>query len=172
MYAPAVRGDVVEAAAAGFTVHIKLTVQAAPDDVYRTLVHNIGDWWNPDHTYSHNAHNLTLDDKAMGCFCEKLPNQGSVRHMEVVYATPGSDLRMIGGLGPLQGIAATGPLTIELTSADNAKPPTATTLQVTYAVGGYQPKGMESWAAPVNAMLTEQFTRLKQFAEKGSKGRK
>jgi len=166
------KGDIVESAPGGFTVRITLPVQASPADVYRVLVRNVGDWWNPEHTFSGNAHNLSIDDKAMGCFCEKLPDQGSVRHMQVVYAAPGQTLRMTGGLGPLQGIAASGPLTIVLAPAGDAKPPVATVLQVTYTVGGYQPKGMESWATPVDAMLTEQFTRLKAFAEEGNKGLK
>ncbi len=31
----------------------------------------------------------------MGCFCERLPNQGGVRHMEVVYLDPGKVLAML-----------------------------------------------------------------------------
>ena len=180
--APPSRGDVLESAPGGFTVRITLSVQATPADVYRALVRNVGDWWNPEHTFSGNAHNLSIDDKAMGCFCEKLADQGSVRHLEVVYAAPGQSLRMTGGLGPLQGIAASGSLTIALArpadaaapnaTAPNATTPNATTVQVTYAVAGYQPTGMESWAAPVDAMLTDQFIRFKTFVEKGSKGLK
>jgi hypothetical protein len=50
------------------------------------------DWWNPTHTFSSDAHNLSIDDKAMGCFCEKLASGGSVHHLEVVYADPGQKL--------------------------------------------------------------------------------
>jgi hypothetical protein len=39
-------------------------------------------------------------------------NQGGVRHMQVVYVDPGKTLRMIGGLGPLQSMAATGSMTV------------------------------------------------------------
>jgi uncharacterized protein YndB with AHSA1/START domain len=94
--------EVVDSASNGFTVKTTLNIKAPPDDVYRRLVQNIGDWWNPDHTYSHNSHNLSIEEKPMGCFCEKLPNGGSVRHMEVVFLVPGKMLGMTGGLGPLQ----------------------------------------------------------------------
>jgi hypothetical protein len=55
------------------------------------------------HTFSGDAHNLSIDDKATGCFCEKLASGGGVRHMEVVCADPGKKLVLSGALGPLQG---------------------------------------------------------------------
>ena len=32
---------------------------------------------------------------------------------------------------------------------------------------GYVPAGMNTWAAPVDGMLTEQFTRFKSYVENG-----
>jgi hypothetical protein len=122
----------------------------------------VGDWWNSMHTFSGGAHNLSIEDKAMGCFCEKLPGGGSVRHMVVVYADPGKKLVLSGALGPLQSIAATGSMTIQLAPAGGA-----TKLTVGYAVTGYLAAGMNTWAAPVDSVLTEQFTRLKSLIETG-----
>ena len=139
-----------------------LGIQATPDDVYRRLI-AVGDWWNPAHTFSGDAHNLSLDAKATGCFCEKLPNAGSARHLEVVYAAPGKSLVLSGALGPLQSIAAAGSMKIQLSPSGGG-----TKLEVTYTVGGYLPAGMNTWAAPVDSVLTEQFTRLKNYMEKGS----
>jgi hypothetical protein len=123
----------------------------------------VGDWWNSEHTYSGNSHNLSIESKAMGCFCEKLPNEGSVRHMEVVMLVPGKALGLTGALGPLQLIAATGNLGIQLSPTDGG-----TRLDVTYAVAGYLPAGMNTWSTPVDAVLTEQFTRLRNYIEHGS----
>ncbi len=159
--------EVVDSSANGFTVKTTLTIQAAPDEVYRRLVHNVGDWWESAHTFSGDAHNLTIEDRAMGCFCEKLSNQGSVRHMEVVFAAPGKALGMSGGLGPLQSIAAFGSMRIEL-----APVAAGTKLDLTYAVAGYLPKGMNTWAAPVDAVLARQFNRLKTYVEHGEEGLK
>ena len=156
------RADVADSAANGFTVKLAVTVQAPPQEVYRRLVHNVGDWWNPMHTFSGDAHNLSIDDKAMGCFCEKLASGGSVRHLEVVYADPGQKLVFSGALGPLQSIAATGSMTIQLTTAG-----AGTKVAVVYAVTGYLPAGMNTLAAPVDSVLTEQFTRLKSLNENG-----
>jgi uncharacterized protein YndB with AHSA1/START domain len=157
-----VRADVADSAANGFTVKLDVAIQAPPQDVYRRLVHNIADWWDSAHTFSGDAHNLSIDDKPMGCFCEKLPSGGGARHMEVVYADPGKKLVLIGALGPMQPMAATGSMTIQLTSAGEG-----TKVAVVYALTGYLPTGMNSLAVPVDAVLTQQFTRLKSLIENG-----
>ena len=108
--------EVADSSASGFTVKIALSIQAAPNDVYRQLIH-VGDWWNAEHTFSGDARNLSIEEKAGGCFCEKLPNGGGVRHLQVLFVAPGKTLRMGGGLGPLQGIAANGSMTIQLSPA-------------------------------------------------------
>src|SRR5450755_2670468 len=88
-------GEVADASAGGFTVKSSWTVAAEPSVVYQKFVGNVGDWWNPAHTYSGDAHNLSLDPASRGgCLCEKLPNNGSVRHLEVVFVSPGKVLRM------------------------------------------------------------------------------
>ncbi len=156
------RAEVADSSPAGFTVKVTIHIQASPDDVYRRLVYNVGDWWNPAHTFSGDARALTIDNRAPGCFCEKLPNLGTARHMEVVMAAPGERLVMTGALGPLHAAAATGAMSIQLTPDAGG-----TKLAVTYGVGGYLPAGMNTWAAPFDSVLTEQFTRLKNYVEHG-----
>jgi uncharacterized protein YndB with AHSA1/START domain len=153
--------EVADSGGNGFTIKTTLTIQASPEEVYRRLI-RVGDWWDPEHTYSGDSHNLSIEETPGGCFCEKLPNQGGVRHMQVVYVDPGKRLRMIGGLGPFQSMAATGSLTVELSSAG-----AGTKLELTYAVTGYAPGGMSNLAAPVDSVLTQQFTRLKNYVEHG-----
>ena len=154
--------DVADSSSSGFTVKVTLAVRAAPADVYRNLVHNVADWWNPRHTFSGSSHNLSIEEKAMGCFCEKLPDGGGVRHLEVVYLAPGKTLVLSGGLGPLQSIASAGTMRIALTPAEGG-----TKLEVVYTVAGYLPAGLNTWAAPVDSVVTEQFTRLKNYIERG-----
>ena len=152
--------DVADSSASGFTVKISLSIAAQPAEAYRRFIHNIGDWWDSNHTFSGDAHNMSIEEKTLGCFCEKLPGGGAVRHLELINFAPGQNLVFSGALGPLQALAATGTMTIHFAPAD-----AGTKLTVTYSVLGYQPAGMAAWAAPVNAMLTEQFTRLKDYAE-------
>jgi hypothetical protein len=155
--------EVVDSAVGGFTVKTTVNIKAVPGDVYRRLVGNVGEWWNPAHTFSQDSHNLRIEDRPGGCFCEKLPNNGFVRHLEVILAMPGNRIVMSGAFGPLQHLAATGSMLIQfLPEAGNTK------LEVTYRVTGYlPPPGMGSWAVPVDMVLTEQFTRLKEFIETG-----
>jgi hypothetical protein len=121
----------------------------------------VGDWWSGGHTFSRDAHNLSIDDKPGGCFCEKWPAAG-VQHMQVSYAAPGKSLLMRGGLGPLMGLGVAGGMEITF-SPDGS----ATKLVVTYSVGGYIPKGADAWSKPVDGMLQETFTRFKSFVETG-----
>src|SRR5579863_9724674 len=132
LLAATARADVVDSSATGFTVRVTVTITASPDDVYRKLVRNVGDWWASDHTFSGNSHNLSIEEKPGGCFCEKLPEGGGVRHMEVVNLAPGKTLVMSGALGPLQSIAAAGSMQFQLVPADDG-----TKLVFTYAVTGY-----------------------------------
>ena len=160
MLAPcAATAEVADSSPNGFTIKLTIPIQAAPAEVYRRLVHP-GDWWDSAHTFSGDAHNLTIEEKPMGCFCEKLGAQGGVRHMEVVFVAPGKMLVMTGGLGPLQSIAATGSMTIQLSLANGGAK-----LDLTYAVVGYVKAGMNTWAAPVDSVLAEQFNRLKRLVE-------
>jgi hypothetical protein len=154
--------EVLDSAANGFTVKTTLNIHAAPDEVYRRIVRNVGDWWNPQHAYSHDSHNLSIEEKVNGCFCERLPDHGGVRHMEVINLVPGKVLVMSGALGPLQSLGATGSMSITLSPAESG-----TKLEVTYAVAGYLKAGMNTLVAPVDSVVTEQFTRLKNYIEHG-----
>lgn len=162
LFTPFVRADVADSAPNGFTIKITTTVKGTPADVYRRIL-RIGEWWSPDHTFSGDAHNLSIDERPMGCFCEKLPNGGAVRHMEVVFLQPGKVLRLSGGLGPLQAMGAAGSITFALSPAEGG-----TKLEFTYAVTGYSPQGMNALAPIINKVLTEQVMRFKSYVETGS----
>jgi uncharacterized protein YndB with AHSA1/START domain len=157
------KAEVADASAAGFTIRLMLSIQASPQDVYNKLVHNVGEWWDGSHTFSGNSHNLSIEEKAGGCFCEKLADGGGVRHLEVVYVAPGKTLVMSGGLGPLQSLATAGSMTITFAPADGG-----TKLTIAYAVAGYSPAGMNTLAGPVDQVLQLQFTRLKNYVEHGN----
>src|SRR6516162_4454177 len=146
----------------GFLVQFEVSVNAPPAKVYEALVGQIGSWWNPEHTYSHDAKNLSIDARPGGCFCEKLPNSGGIEHLRVVYVAPPQVIRFSGALGPLQASGVAGSMTWKLTGESDS-----TRLELTYSVGGFIPGGFEKIAPAVEAMLREQLDRLKRFAETG-----
>jgi uncharacterized protein YndB with AHSA1/START domain len=85
----------------GFEVATTGTIAAPPDRVY-TALGEVAHWWDPAHTFSRDAANLSMELRAGGCFCERLKDGGSVQHLQVVYAAPGQGLRLRGALGPLK----------------------------------------------------------------------
>ena len=146
----------------GFLVKFEVSVNAPPAKVYDALVGQIGSWWNPNHTYSHDAKNLSMDARAGGCFCEKLPNAGEIEHLRIVYVSPPQFLRLSGALGPLQASGVAGSMTWKLTGG-----PDTTRIELSYSVGGFIQGGFEKIAPAVEAMLREQIDRLKLFVETG-----
>jgi len=146
----------------GFLVKLETNIHAPVAKVYEALVAQIGSWWNPEHTYSHDAKNLSIDPRPGGCFCEKLPNGGGVEHLRVVYIVPRETVRFSGALGPLQASGVAGSMTWKLINdADNTR------IQLSYSVGGFIDVGFEKIAPAVEAMLREQVDRLKMFTETG-----
>jgi len=158
--APAARAEVADRSPAGFEVVEKATIAAPPAKVWAALVRP-DRWWDPNHTFSKDAKNLSID-LAGGCFCEKLP-QGVVRHMTVAYADGETQLRMFGGIGPLQFTGAAGHLGVRLKPVGDG-----TEVTMTYDVGGYAKGGLaEAFAAPVDQVLGQQLARLKKAVETG-----
>lgn len=162
LFVPRASAAVVDAGPAGFTVTETAVVAASPQRVYEALIAP-SHWWSPEHTYSHNAANLSLDARAGGCWCETLPGGGSVQHLVVVTAMPGNILRLRGALGPLQAMAVDGAMTVALTSGANT-----THLAMTYTVGGYSRRGFFELSKAVDGVLNEQVARLKRLVETGT----
>ena len=158
------KAEVAAQSDAGFVIKHSAEVLASQAEVWTVLIAP-AKWWSPDHTWSHNAANLYLDAQATGCFCEKLPRpadapaeqrMGSAEHMHVIFADPQRGLlRMAGALGPLQGEAVLGVLTIKLTKTE-----AGTRIDWDYVVGGYVRAQPAEIAPAVDQMLGEQLGRL------------
>ena len=146
----------------GFLVKLEANINASSAKVYDAMVGQVGSWWNPEHTYSHDAKNLSIDPRPEGCFCEKLPNGGGIEHLRVVYVSPPKIVRFSGALGPLQTSGVAGSMTWKLTGEANQ-----THVEFSYSVGGFIQGGFEKIAPAVEAMLREQLDRLKLFIETG-----
>lgn len=158
------QAEVVTQSSAGFVIKLSADTTATQSDAWKALI-TPSKWWSGEHTYTGDAGNLWLDAQATGCFCEKLPKptdapaeqrMGSVEHMHVVYADPQRGvLRMVGGLGPLQGEALHGTLTITLKPIEGG-----TRIEWDYVVGGYMRMDPEQIAPLVDKVMGEQLTRL------------
>src|SRR5215510_1657268 len=146
----------------GFLVKLEANINAPAVKVYDALVGQVGSWWNPEHTYSQDAKNLSIDPRPEGCFCEKLPNGGGIEHLRVVYVAPPQILRFSGALGQLQVSGVAGSITWKQTDG-----PESTCLELSYSVCGFIQGGFEKIAPAVESMLNDQLSRLKLFVETG-----
>lgn len=150
--------------AGGFTATHTATVAVEASKIWDQLVHPER-WWSKDHTWSGDAANLSLSAAPSGCFCEKLPNGGFVEHARVIHAMPGRMLRLSGGLGPLQGEAVSGTLTVSIKTAEGG----GSTLEFVYVVGGSARFNMKEMSAAVDMVIGEQHRRLaKLLAPEGN----
>jgi hypothetical protein len=150
-----VHAAVVSSGAGGFVVREEIEFAGNAASAWKRLV-DVGSWWDPQHTYSGRSSNLSLTLQPGGCWCEKLDDGGFAHHLDVVLVIPEKTLRLIGGLGPLQGMGATGALTFTLRGASDKR----TTVVAEYSVVGYSPGGLASLAAAVDEVLAVQMKRF------------
>ncbi|MGX5173111.1 hypothetical protein ACUR5C_03680 [Aliikangiella sp. IMCC44653] len=143
-----------------FSLNYTIIIDAPLDKVESTLI-NVSSWWSAAHTYSGDANNLYIDLEQQLCFCEKLDRQGVVKHMGVGLYWPGKQLRLLGGLGPLQALPVNGSMNFQLTAVS----PKQTKLEVNYLVSSGTAE-LSNWAKTVDNVLTTQLKRLKIEVEK------
>jgi len=167
-FASPATAEVTQASDSGFVV--TRTIDLPADDVteaWEALVHPER-WWSADHTWSGDPVNLSLAPVAGGCFCELLPavlpdgSAGSVEHMRVIHVRPRALLVLRGALGPLQGEALVGTLTITLEPGEASG---ASRMTWTYVVGGHARFPLPAVAPAVDAVLGEQLQRLANHAQ-------
>jgi hypothetical protein len=151
----------------GFAVSHTVTVSVDPDDAF-AMLRTPAKWWDKEHTWTGSADNLYMDAQAGGCFCELIPNaattesgapqrtlRGSVQHMQILYVDPGKLLRMSGALGPLQGEAMAGTMTIALAAIKGG-----TRLTFDYVAGGFMRMPQDAMASAVDGVIGAQASRL------------
>lgn len=161
--ASAAHAEVTSVNATGFALAYERTVQAQAGEIYAAMT-RIGEWWDPAHSWEGKAENLYLDMRIGGCFCENLSNGGGVEHLHLVYFAPGKEIRLTGGLGPLQGMGMGGTLVWALKPGEQG-----TTVRWTYTVHGHGTEESMGKLAPIVDHVQQQaFDRLLRYIETGS----
>jgi uncharacterized protein YndB with AHSA1/START domain len=154
--------EVTRSSDAGFTITHSVNVPMPPPAAWSALA-DIGRWWDPEHTYSGDSRNLSLQPYVGGCFCERWGMYNGVQHMTVVSARPPKSLRLSGGLGPLQELAVNGVLTWTIDAAGGGSK-----IGLTYTVGGYSEQSLSAMAPLVDSVLVIQMQRLGRFISTGN----
>jgi len=98
-----VQAEVVSSSADHYILNHTAVSPLSPDELWLRLVEPAS-WWHPDHTYSGDASNLSLQPSAGGHWREQWGNN-SVLHGVVLNIDKGKLLRLDAPFGPLQELA-------------------------------------------------------------------
>jgi uncharacterized protein YndB with AHSA1/START domain len=151
------QAEVKDAASSGFTVENSAVVPVDAATAWQALVGSIDLWWPKEHTWWGRASRLSIDARAGGCFCERA-GERQVQHMQVVFVDPQKLLRMIGGLGPFQGMGLSGVLEWRMTAVDGG-----TEITLWYRAGGYTPDDLSKLAPVVDSVQAQQLGGLANY---------
>ena len=146
--------EVLTSTSDGFLIKIEREVAVTPQQVYAQFV-SVSDWWISGHTYFGESKNLSIDAQAGGCFCE-IKGDKQVLHMTISYVDPGKEIRMIGGLGPLQMMGAHGGMSWKFESVGEHK----TKIIHQYRVVGSSDQALDKLAPFVNKVQSQQVDAL------------
>lgn len=150
--------EVVERSADHFVLRYAVALEASPEDFIDALEH-IGEWWNPSHTYSGDARNLSLALDVGTCFCEAMPDGSVFEHGWVDEYDPGTGVLIEAPLGPLKGKTTVSNWSIGWTGANRGWE-----LVISYVVRG---EGIGAMADGVDRVMGEQYLRMVHFIEYG-----
>lgn len=157
--AAAVHAEIVSSSATHFVLRHEAATPLPPEAAWERLV-DPAVWWHPDHTYSGDAANLSLELTAGGLWREDWDG-GSVAHGRVLMVASGKSLRMEAPFGPLQAVGAYTIWTITIQPAEAGRgslvifdeiatgPPTAKLDELAPAVDYVKGEALRRLAAPV-----------------------
>ena len=146
--------EVKDSAVGGFTVENSVVVPVDAATAWEALVDDVDRWWPRDHTWWPGSR-LSIDARAGGCFCERAGRRQAA-HLRVVFVDPGETLRLVGGLGPLQGMGIDGTLEFRLAPAETS----GTRITLWYRAGGYTPDDLSKFAPVVDRVQAQQLGGL------------
>ena len=152
-----IAAEVSSAAPDGFLIENAEVVPAEPEAAWAALVGDVDRWWPKDHTWWGTDSTLSIEPAAGGCFCE-VAGERQARHLEVVFVDPPRLLRMVGGLGPLQGMGLHGALDWKLEPVEGG-----TRITLRYQVGGFASQDLSELAPIVDRVQAGQLGGLASF---------
>jgi hypothetical protein len=155
--------EIVSAGATGFNIRYVVEMPNAAAPTVWAALSDVAKWWDPEHTNSGVARNLSLDPQLNGCLCEKLSLYAGIEHATVLYAQPAKTLRLSGALGPLQEFGVSGVMTWSIEPAGGGS-----RITLTYNVGGFADRPLADWAPLVDDMLGDQLKRLARYITQGN----
>ncbi len=146
----------------GFTIELSRIVNVSKTKAYQQFI-NVNEWWNSDHTWFGSAQSMYIEPLVGGCFCEKNGEKQAL-HMTISYVDPDNEMRMVGGLGPLQMLGITGGMSWKFESTTNGNSQNVnqqqTKITFRYQVTGYMSEGLDTLSPIVDKVQSLQLDNL------------
>ncbi|GGY49669.1 hypothetical protein [Parvularcula lutaonensis] len=146
--------EVASASEHGFVLEHEVTSPFAPDALWHRLMQP-AQWWDPDHTYSGDAANLSMEDTA-GAYWREDWDTGSVIHGQVLLVKEGEELILSAPFGPLISTAADCRWTIRLEPTEDG----GTLIKSSHTIAGVPGTGLEELAPAVDFVMGNGVKRL------------
>lgn len=146
--------EVVTATPDHFTLKLEAETELSPDEVWARLI-DPKSWWLPDHTYSGDSANLSIDPVAGGLWREDWEG-GSVWHGTVLRAEPGKSLVLNAPFGPLQDMAVSSVWSISLDAQENG----GTKITFDHVTNGSSASRLDAIAPAVDFVKSEALNSL------------
>ena len=147
--------EVVSSSGTHFVLRHEATSTLPVDELWQRLIRPEL-WWHPNHTYSGNSENLSLNAEAGGIWLESWRG-GSVAHGTVLYVREGEVLRLNAPFGPLQGLGAYTIWTITISPDGNGS-----RIVFDEVANGPPSANLAELAGAVDSVKTEAIGRLAQ----------
>lgn len=144
----------LDSRATGMTVENTVTVPVDAATAWDGLVNHVDAWWPKDHSWFGKDGKFTIEPRAGGCFCE-IAGARQAQHMSIGFVDPHKLLRMVGGLGPFQGMGLQGSLDWRFEPAEGG-----TRITLRYVVGGYAASDLTTLAPVVDQVQGVQLGGL------------
>lgn len=148
------KAEVVSSSDSGFVLSHEATSTLAPDALFARMM-DPSRWWDPEHSYSGKATNISMGNRAGDHWREDWAG-GSVIHGEVLQVINGQMLMLSAPFGPLAATGAECIWTIRLTPTEDG----GTKVMSSHVVVGGSDTGLASMAGPVDFVMGNGITRL------------
>ncbi|MBL0948208.1 hypothetical protein [Brevundimonas sp.] len=144
-----VAAEVISRSENAFTLKFEGTTRLDPTEVADAFS-EVEQWWDPAHSYTGDAANLSLALETGGCWCEVMPDGSRFDHGRVESVALG-ELRLHAPFGPLRAMATRADLVVTYALVNGVVRTTWT-----FVVEG---PGVGAMADPVDGVMGGGFTR-------------
>lgn len=157
------QAEVLDSNESGFIIEMSATVEQSQEASYQQFM-RVNEWWDGNHSWFGSADNFVLEAKVGGCFCEIKGKQQAL-HMTVSFINPNEEVRMLGGLGPLQMMGVHGAMSFKFEAIND----TTTKITHRYVVTGFSGQKLNTLAPIVDQVQAGQLARLVKKLTPGTK---